>query len=48
MTKKLMTKKMMQNRRLILKGIARGETAVREGRVLSHAEAKAKMSRWLK
>ena len=39
---------MMQNRLKILEGIARGETAVREGRVLSHAKAKEKMSQWLK
>ena len=39
---------MMQNRLKILEGIARGETAIREGRVLSQAKAKDKMSRWLK
>lgn len=39
---------MMQNRLKILEGIARGETAVREGRVLSHAKAKEKLSQWLK
>ena len=39
---------MMQNRLKILEGIARGETAIRDGRVLSHAKAKDKMSRWLK
>lgn len=38
---------MMQNRLKILEGIARGETAVREGRVLSNSKAKEKMSRWL-
>ena len=37
------------NRRLgILEGIARGERAVEEGRVLSHASAKKRMARWLK
>jgi len=37
------------NRRLgILEGIARGERAIEEGRVVSHAEAKKRMSRWLK
>jgi prevent-host-death family protein len=39
---------MMQNRLKILEGIARGETAIREDRVLSQAKAKNKMSRWLK
>ena len=39
---------MMQNRLRILEGIARGETAIREGRVLSQSEAKEKMSKWLK
>lgn len=39
---------MMQNRLKILEGIARGETAIREDRVLSHAKAKEKMGRWLK
>lgn len=32
----------------ILEGIARGERAIEEGRVQSHARAKAKMARWLK
>ena len=32
----------------LLEGIARGERAVEEGRTLSHDEAKAKLSRWLK
>ena len=36
------------NRRLaILEGIARGERAQREGRVVSHAQAKKRMARWL-
>lgn len=39
---------MMQSRLKILEGIARGETAIREGRVFSNTEAKEKMSRWLK
>lgn len=38
----------MQNRMKILEGIARGETAVFEGRTYPDAEAKAKMSKWLK
>jgi len=37
------------NRRLgILEGIARGERAVEEGRVVTHAEAKKRLERWLK
>ncbi len=39
---------MMQNRMNILEGIARGESAILEGRTLSHAQAKEKMGRWLK
>jgi len=36
------------NQRLrILEGIARGERAVEEGRVVSHAEARKRMARWL-
>jgi len=38
----------MQERMTILEGIARGEMAIAEGRVVSHADAKARMSRWLK
>lgn len=37
----------MQSRMNILEGIARGEKAVFEGRVLSEAEAEEKMSKWL-
>jgi prevent-host-death family protein len=37
------------NRRLsVVEGIALGEQAVREGRVHSQAEAKRRLSRWLK
>ena len=32
----------------LLEGIAQGERAVEEGRTLSHKEAKARMSRWLR
>lgn len=39
---------MMQNRIRILEGIAKGETAIRDGRVLSHSQAEEKMSKWLK
>ncbi len=36
------------NRRLgILEGIARGERAIEEGRVVTQAEAKKRMARWL-
>lgn len=38
----------LQRRLGILEGIARGERAIEEGRVLSHAEAKKRMARWLK
>jgi prevent-host-death family protein len=37
-----------QDRMALLEGIARGERAVAEGRVLSHAQAKSRMARWLK
>jgi prevent-host-death family protein len=39
---------LMQQRMAVLEGIARGEMAVSEGRVVSHADAKARMGRWLK
>jgi len=38
----------MQNRMTLLEGVARGERAIEEGRTMSHAEAKKRMSRWLK
>jgi PHD/YefM family antitoxin component YafN of YafNO toxin-antitoxin module len=38
----------LQLRMKLLEGIARGERAVEEGRTLTHDEAKAKLSRWLK
>jgi len=31
----------------MLEGIARGERAIEEGRVVTHAEAKKRMARWL-
>lgn len=37
----------MQNRLTLLEGIARGEKAILEKRILSHTEAKRKMARWL-
>jgi prevent-host-death family protein len=37
------------NRRLsVVEGIALGEQAIRDGRVLSQADAKRRLSRWLK
>jgi prevent-host-death family protein len=38
---------LLQRRMAILEGIARGEMAVADGRVLSQAEAKKRMARWL-
>jgi prevent-host-death family protein len=32
----------------VLEGIARGEKAVEDGRVLTHAKAKKRMARWLR
>lgn len=37
----------MQNRLTLLEGIARGEKAILEKRVISHREAKQRMARWL-
>ena len=37
----------MEGRIELLEGIARGEQAIEEGRVVSHAEAKKRMKRWL-
>jgi prevent-host-death family protein len=39
---------LLQQRMAVLEGIARGEMAVAEGRIVSHADAKARMGRWLK
>ena len=38
---------MMENRMQILEGIARGERAILENRVLKHSDAKRKMKKWL-
>ena len=38
----------LQERLALLQGIAAGEQAIREGRVLTHKQAEAKMRRWLK
>jgi prevent-host-death family protein len=37
----------MQSRLTLLEGIARGETAILEKRVLSQKDAKLRMARWL-
>jgi hypothetical protein len=36
-----------QHRIAVLERIARGEIAVAEGRVVTHAEARGRMARWL-
>lgn len=36
-----------QQRMAVLEGVARGEMAVADGRVMSHAEAQTRMARWL-
>ena len=38
----------MRRRMALLESIARGEKAIEEGRVLSQAEARQRMGRWLK
>lgn len=38
----------LQSRVHLLEGIARGEMAIRDGRVLSHEQARKRMKRWLK
>jgi len=42
------TYQLMQQRMAILEGIARGEQAIAEGRVATHARAKKRLARWLK
>jgi len=37
----------MKSRIELLEGIARGERAIEEGRVVSHSAAKKRMKRWL-
>ena len=39
---------LLQRRMRLLEGIARGEKAVEEGRILSQAQAKQRLGRWLK
>ncbi len=38
----------LTRRMSLLEGIARGEKAIEEGRIVSHAQAKRRMARWLK
>lgn len=42
------TFELMKQRMAILEGIARGEQAVAEGRVASHAQARKRLARWLR
>lgn len=42
------TYELMERRMAILEGIARGEQAVAERRVVSHAQAKKRLARWLR
>jgi prevent-host-death family protein len=42
------TYELMQQRMSVLEGIARGEQAVADGRVVTHDQAKARLARWLK
>lgn len=42
------TYELMQQRMAVLEGIARGEQAVSEGRVLPHDQARQRLARWLK
>ena len=37
----------LQRRVAVLEGIARGERAIEQGRVVTHAKARARMARWL-
>ncbi|SIS86574.1 MAG: type II toxin-antitoxin system Phd/YefM family antitoxin [Thalassolituus maritimus] len=38
----------LMTRMSILEGIARGEQAIKDGRVMSHSEAKDRLSKWMK
>ena len=38
---------LMQRRMQMLEGIAKGEKAILEGRVVPHADAKVKLGKWL-
>jgi prevent-host-death family protein len=37
----------LQDRMRVLEGIARGERAIQDGRVSTHAQAKRRLKRWL-
>ena len=39
---------LLLQRMKLLEGIARGEKAIEEGRTVTHAQAKQRLSRWLK
>lgn len=39
---------LMQQRMAVLEGIARGEQAIAESRVVTHAQARKRLGRWLK
>ena len=39
---------LLQQRMKLLEGIARGEKAIEDGRTVTHAQAKQRLSRWLK
>ncbi|QDW67902.1 prevent-host-death family protein [Luteimonas granuli] len=39
---------LMLQRMTVLEGIARGEQAIAEGRVATHAQARKRLARWLK
>jgi prevent-host-death family protein len=42
------TYQLQQERMAVLEGIARGEVSIAEGRVISHAQAEKRLSKWLK
>ena len=42
------TYELMEQRMAVLEGIARGEHAIAEGRITSHAQAGKRLARWLK
>lgn len=39
---------LMQQRMALLEGIARGEHAIAEGRLVTHTQARKRLARWLK
>ncbi len=38
----------MQRRLAVLEGLSKGETAILEGKTISHAQARDRMQKWLK